>query len=422
MMVSGSCCIITERKTVFGGIDVIKRLRLQFICVIMSIVILMLAVISGIVIYMTSSNMEMQSISMMQTIAASPFQLGSLGNPGQEVRLPFFSVQISSQGKLVSAGGGYFVLSDRDFLQEIINTALSAEEDIGELKDYDLRYLKAVTPSGCQIIFSDTTIETATLKDLIKTSLLIFGVATLVFWGIAVLLSHWVIHPVADAWEQQRQFVADASHELKTPLSVILANTELMYQEELPREDQCRFLKGMLTMTDQMQNLVENMLELARVDSGTLKMQFETVDVSSLIRDALVPFDHLFSEKSLALQAFVQNGISVPGSPRHLYQVLEVLLDNALKYSSQPGTVIVILRTSGKYAHLQVASPGEPLSKEDLANLFMRFYRADKARAMNGSYGLGFAIAAPVVDVHKGKIWAESEAGYNTFHVQLPLK
>lgn len=399
----------------------IKRLRLQFICVIMAIVILMLAAILGIVIYSTSFNMEMQSISMMQTIAASPFQLGSLGIPSQEVRLPFFSVQISSQGKLVSASGGYFDLSDRDFLQTIVNIVLSAEDEIGELGDYDLRYLKAATSVGYQIVFSDTTAEKTTLVGLVKSSLMIFVLAMLAFLGIAVLLSHWVIQPVADAWEQQRQFVADASHELKTPLSVILANTELMYQEEIPREDQCRFLKGILTMTDQMQNLLENMLELARVDSGTLKMQFETVDVSQLVNDAIQSFELLFQEKPLGLKAAIQDGIHVRGSEQHLYQVLEVLLDNALKYASQPGTVTVTLQTNGKYAKLQVASPGDPLSKDDLDNLFKRFYRADKARAMNGSYGLGLAIAQTIVEDHKGKIWAESEPGYNIFHVQLPL-
>ncbi len=399
----------------------IKRLRIKFICVIMAIVIIMLATILGVVIFMTSSNMEMQSINMMRTIAASPFQQGNLGIPSQEVRLPFFSVQISSRGELISASGGYFDLSDREFLQTVINTALSADGEIGEIKDYDLRYLKAVTLNGYQIIFSDTTAEKTTLTDLIKSSLLIFTAATLVFLGIAVLLSHWVIKPVARAWDQQRQFVADASHELKTPLSVILANTELMYDEELPRQDQLRFLKGILTMTCQMRNLVENMLELARVDNGTLKMRFETVNVSQLVNDAVLTFQVLFEEKTLGLKALVQEGIYIHGSEQHLFQLTEVLLDNALKYSAQPGMVTVSLQTSGNYAYLRVVSPGEMLSKEELKNIFKRFYRADKARAMNGSYGLGLSIAEAVVESHKGRIWAESELGYNTFHVQIPL-
>lgn len=399
----------------------IKRLRIQFICVIMAIVILMLVAILGIVIFMTSANMEIQSINMMQAIAASPFQQSNLGIPSQEVRLPFFSVQLSSRGKLISASGGYFDLSDREFLQAIVSAAWAAEDATGELKDYDLRYLKVASPGGYQIVFSDTTAEKSTITDLVKTCLMLFAAATMIFLGIAVLLSHWVIQPVADAWEQQKQFIADASHELKTPLSVILANAELMYQEEIPRDDQLKFLEGILTMTDQMRNLVESMLELARVDSGTLKMGFEPVNFSQLVKDAVLPFQLLFEEKALGLNVSLSDNIYVRGSDQHLYQVLEVLLDNALKYSAQPGMVTITLRSSGKSAHLQVISPGEALTKEERKQIFHRFYRADKARVRNSSYGLGLAIAQTIVEAHKGKIWAESELGYNFFHVQFPL-
>ena len=109
------------------------------------------------------------------------------------------------------------------------------------------------------------------------------------------------------------------------------------------------------------------------------------------------------------------------GSEQHLYQVMDVLLDNALKYSTPGGTVSVKLTQNGRNCTLSVASPGEPISKEDLKNIFKRFYRADKARAMNGSYGLGLSIAQSIVEAHKGKIWAQSGNGYNTFTVQLPV-
>ena len=105
----------------------------------------------------------------------------------------------------------------------------------------------------------------------------------------------------------------------------------------------------------------------------------------------------------------------------YMYQVLDVLLDNALKYSAPGGTVRVSLKRHNRCCLLSVASPGEPIPRENLKNIFQRFYRGDKARAMNGSYGLGLAIAKSVVDSHKGKIWAESQDGYNIFHVLLPM-
>ena len=400
----------------------IKRLRIKFVCVIMAIVMVLLGCILGVVIHFTGQSMEMQSISMMRTIATSPFQQGIPGKPmDDEVRLPFFTVQISSRGELIAASGGYFDLTDREYLQEIINEALLSDRETGELEEHGLRYLKSVSPRGYTIVFSDTTTESATLKHLFYSCLAIFFVAMILFLGISILLSHWVIKPVATAWDQQRQFVADASHELKTPLSVIMANAELMQGEDLGEEERRTYSGNILSTTYQIRSLVENMLEMARVDNGTVKMNFDTVDFSQLVSDAALSFQLLYEEKGMGLRCAVPDGISINGSEQHLYQVLDVLLDNALKYSVPDSTVSVNLVSNGKNCLLSISSPGDPISKEDLKNIFKRFYRADKARVMNGSYGLGLSIAESIVEAHKGKIWAESGNGYNTFFVQLPL-
>ena len=399
----------------------IKRLRIKFVLVIMAIVMVLLGCILGVVIHFTGQSMEMQSISMMRRIAASPFQQGIPGQPmDDEVRLPFFTVQISSRGELIAASGGYFDLTDREYLQEIVNRALLSEQETGKLEEHDLRYLKVVSPRGFTIVFSDTTTESSTLKHLFYSCLAIFSVAMIVFLGISILLSHWVIKPVATAWDQQRQFVADASHELKTPLSVIMANAELMQGEDLVEEDRINYSGNILSTTYQMRSLVENMLEMARVDNGTVKMNFDIVDFSQLVSDAALSFQLLYEEKGMGLRCAVPDGVQLYGSEQHLYQVMDVLLDNALKYSTPSCMVSVDLISNGKNCLLSVSSPGEPISKEDLKNIFKRFYRADKARAMNGSYGLGLSIAESIVEAHKGKIWAESEEGLNTFFVQLP--
>ena len=399
----------------------IKRLQIKFICVIMAIVMVLLGCILGVVIHFTGQSMEMQSISMMRTIATSPFQQGIPGKPmDDEVRLPFFTVQISSRGELIAASGGYFDLTDREYLQEIINVALLSDRETGELEEHGLRYLKSVSPRGYTIVFSDTTTESTTLKHLFYSCLAIFLVAMILFLGISILLSHWVIKPVATAWDQQRQFVADASHELKTPLAVIMANAELMQNDDTSEEDRKSYSGNILGVTYQIRSLVENMLEMARVDNGAVKMNFDIVDFSQLVSDAALSFQLLYEEKGMGLRCAVPDGISINGSEQHLYQVLDVLLDNALKYSAPGSMVSVNLVSNGKNCLLSVSSFGEPISKEDLKNIFKRFYRADKARVMNGSYGLGLSIAESIVEAHKGKIWAESENGYNIFFVQLP--
>ena len=400
----------------------IRKLRIKFICVIMAIVMVLLGCILGVVIHFTGQSMQMQSISMMRAIASGPLQPGIPGkNHDDQVRLPFFTVQISSRGEVIAASGGYFDLTDREYLQEIVNSALLSDREIGELDAHDLRYLKSVTPRGVTIVFSDTTTESSTLKHLFYSCMAIFVVAMVVFLGISILLSHWVIKPVATAWDQQRQFVADASHELKTPLSVIMTNAELMQGEDTSEEDRKTYSGNILGVTYQMRALVENMLEMARVDNGTFKMDFSNLDFSELVSDAVLSFQLLYEEKGMGLCSAVPEGIEIQGSERHLYQVMDVLLDNALKYSAPNSIVTVDLVSSGRSCTLSVASPGEDIPKEDLKNIFKRFYRADKARAMNGSYGLGLSIAESIVEAHKGKIWAESGNGCNTFFVQLMI-
>ena len=132
----------------------IKRLQTKFICVIMAIVMVLLGAILGVVIHFTAKNMEMQSISMMRTIATAPFQQGIPGKPmNEEVRLPFFTVQIGNRGELLAANGGYFDLTDREYLQEIVNHALLSDQESGKLEEHNLRYLKSASPMGLTIVF-----------------------------------------------------------------------------------------------------------------------------------------------------------------------------------------------------------------------------------------------------------------------------
>ena len=400
----------------------IRKLRIKFICVIMSIVMVLLGSILGVVIHFTARSMEQESIAMMRTAATSPFQLENPGKPPEDdVRLPFITVQLSSRGQILSVSGGYFDLSDMEYIQQIVNAALQSDDETGLLEGHDLRYLKSRSHKGFTIVFSDTATETAMLKNMVYSCLAVFLAAGVVFFGISVLLSGWVIRPVAVAWEQQRQFVADASHELKTPLAVIMANAELLQSEETSPEDRQRFSGSILSTTYQMRSLVENMLEMARVDNGA-KVPLCALDFSQLVSDAVLSFQLLYGEKGMDLRFEVPDGLQILGNEQHLYQVMDVLLDNALKYSTPGGTVHVKLQAAGRSCLLSVESPGEPIAKADLKNIFKRFYRADKARAMNGSYGLGLSIAEAIVEAHKGRIWAESSYGCNTFLVQLPLR
>lgn len=400
----------------------IKKLRFKFVLINMSIVTIMLFVILGLIIYFTSANLESDSIRMMQNIAAQPLQLGAPDELGEEVKLPFFALQLGPHGELVATGGGYYDLSDREFLNSLIERAFSSPKKLGVISEYNLRYYRVDAPMRPCLVFADISSERATLDNLMKTCAFIFGLSFLLFLGISILLSKWAVRPVDLAWKQQRQFVADASHELKTPLTVIMTSAELAQSPDYSEENKQKFLSSILTMSRQMKGLIEQMLELARVDHTDSKATFRPVDLSKLAADAVLPFEAVFFEAGITLTTEVDSGIQVSGDEAQLRQVMEVLLDNAHKYAGDKAAAWVTLHRRGRnHCLLTVANQGDPISPEAMESLFKRFYRADPARSRTGSFGLGLSIAERIVTLHKGKIWAESRDGINSFFVELPL-
>lgn len=400
----------------------IKKLRFKFVLINMSIVTIMLCVILGLIVYFTSANLESDSIRMMQDIAAHPLQLGAPDELGEEVKLPFFTLQLGPHGELVAAGGGYYDLSDLEFLNSLIEQAFSSPKKLGVISEYNLRYYRVDAPMSPCLVFADISSERATLDNLMRTCAFIFGLSFLLFLGVSILLSKWAVRPVDLAWKQQRQFVADASHELKTPLTVIMTSAELAQSPDYSEENKQKFLSSILTMSRQMKGLIEQMLELARVDHTDTKATFRPVDLSKLAADAVLPFEAVFFEAGITLTTEVDSGIRVSGDEAQLHQVMEVLLDNAHKYAGDKAAAWMTLQRRGRYhCLLTVANQGDPISPEALENLFKRFYRADPARSRTGSFGLGLSIAERIVTLHKGKIWAESRDGVNSFFVELPL-
>ena len=399
----------------------IKRLRLKFVLINMSIVSIMLVVILGLVFYFTSANLERESMRMLENLAVQPVGLGVPGQPGEEVNLPFFKLQLGLGGQVVATGGGYYDLSDQALLDQLIARTTASPKSLGVLEEYNLRYYRLNTPANRCVVFSDISSERATLEGLFKTCVLIGCVSFFGFlWG-SILLSKWAVRPVERAWRDQRQFVADASHELKTPLTVIMTNAQMLQDGETGQADRGRFLSSILTMSRQMKGLIEEMLELARGDQGEAKGAFRPVELSTLAEDTLLPFEPIFFEAGLALESQVEPEIRVSGDPAQLGRVLEALLDNARKYARPGGRVWVTLARRGRgRCLLTVADEGEPIPPDTLERLFERFYRADPARSRTGSFGLGLSIARSAVTRHRGKIWADSRAGINSFFVELP--
>lgn len=399
----------------------LKKLRIKFICINMTIVTVMLLVIFGLVYHFTKESLESESIRMMEAIATSPPQLGNLPAPSDEVKLPYFSLRFDQDGELLNVGGGYYDLSDDDFLQNISQAAMNSEKRIGVLEEYQLRYYRSDFMGWQQLVFADISSEQTTLSHLIQTCAGIGVLSFLIFFGISLLLARWAVKPVEHAWQQQRQFVADASHELKTPLTVILSNAQLLQAPETSEFSHHTCRDNILTMATQMRRLIEHLLDLARIDNGSARANMQKINWTDLIADGLLLFEPLYFEKNLVLTEELAPNITVKGNEMYLQQVLDILLDNAMKYSVPHAMVQISLIQQGHHALLSVANPGPTIPAQDLPHIFERFYRTDKARSQNGSYGLGLSIAQKIVEEHGGKIWVTSADEMTTFFVSLPL-
>ena len=398
----------------------IRKLRIKFVSIIMAVVLVMLGVIFGLVIHITQENLEKECLQTLQRVSASPGFVLDRREGG--VSLPYFSMNMDMWGNLLVSGNINPDLYTESELQSFWEKAQNWTDQTGQIAEYNLRFMRTNSPTGSGYVFVDVTGQRSTMRELIESCILVGAVSVIAFLGISILLARWAVKPVDAAWDQQRQFVADASHELKTPLTVILTNAELLQAPEYDEGSRTQFASSILSMSYQMRGLVESLLQLARADSGQSKQEVAPLDYSKLVEDALLPFEPLYFEQGLMLESQVEPGIRLTGTARTLGQVVDILLDNGLKYASPGGTVRLELKTQGRsQCLLRLSSPGAALTAQQCKDIFRRFYRVDEARSMNHSYGLGLAIAQRIVTDHRGKIWAESKEGVNTFFVLLPV-
>lgn len=423
----------------------IQKLRRKFILVNMSLVSLVLLIVFTSIGIFTYQRLSDDSVMAMERVldfkqGASPevTQIGKKPEDGPERKrmplVPVFAVTLDENGnikevfrenvavedellkevvsRVLESGGGY----------EAISTNLKLEKNEGVLLDQKLRYLIRSTPDGLKIAFADTNKEFEEMLNTFSTLFLVGVGGLLSFFMISVYLSRWVLKPVERAWEQQKRFVADASHELKTPLTVILANMGILMSHRSDTvEGQMKWVEYTQTEAMRMKTLVEDLLFLAKTDSGQNAHIKSEVNLSEALWTCLLPFESVAYERGVNMETDIQEGVTLNGDEGQLKQLVLILADNACKYAGVDGQMHVSLRRRGDGVELKVNNTGQPIPKEDLAQIFDRFYRVDHSRAREqGGYGLGLSIAQAIVKQHGGKIQVESnEVNGTTFTVHF---
>lgn len=362
-------------------------------------------------------------------VAAPPTIGGRERSGGQVIPVALFSM--SSDGDMTALGRFNTASISQDVLEQAGEQLAGADEGFGSLSDLGLFYMKRQAGGVMYLAFAD--MGSASGWRALAATLAVVEVAALtVFLVISLFFSRWALRPVARAWTQQRRFVADASHDLKTPLTVILANTSIALEHpERSVASQSQWLESTQHEAEAMQGLVGDLLTLARMDeeeaaaqSGAARPALEEVDLSDVIEGEVLQFESVAFERGVKLGSQVEPGIKLRGNEQRLRRLAGTLIDNACKYVDDGGAVDVALSRAGKQAKLEVRNTGAPISPEDLPHVFDRFYRADKARTGGvGGHGLGLAIARAIAEEHGGTLTASSTQAEGTaFTAKLPLK
>lgn len=359
-----------------------------------------------------------------------------------------------------------------DALARAASVVPEGQDAEGLLDDFDLAYREEVAGDRSYVAFAEADFLPA-WRRLVFVLVLVELAALAAFFGIALLLSRWALRPVERAWSQQRQFVEDAAHDLKTPLTVILANSSILLDEPaMAAPEREKWVRSTQSEARDMRDLVENMLATMGEDegatpqagapaapsaecapaadaggsdagalpsgSGDVDSALEgaggeragaprCADLSRVVQHEMLQFESVAYERGLRLEGSIGEGLFVAMGRDDARRVVDVLLDNACKYADEGGAVRVAVEAASSLwrgptaaVRLTVANTGDAVAAEDLPRLFDRFYRADVARTSQAGHGLGLSIAKALVEGAGGTISAQSENGQTTFTVDLP--
>lgn len=291
-----------------------------------------------------------------------------------------------------------------------------------KVNDVPYRYMLQTSPTGgYQMVLLNRTLELSTLSRilLLFIVLAIFGLACM--FAISMLLANWTVYPIALAWEKQKQFVADASHELKTPLAVISANTEVVLANPYDTvTDQSKWLNYIKSETMRMSKLVTNLLTVANMEHAKEKESSALLNFHELVANVCLVFEPIIYENGKTLNTVLQRNVMLHGDEDNLKQLLSILLDNAVLHSTEGADITVTLsRDAQGKIRLAVANTAKDIPSEELSHLFERFYRLDYSGSPNGS-GLGLSIAKSIVEDMNGILVVHSESSVVTFVATFP--
>jgi two-component system, OmpR family, sensor histidine kinase CiaH len=410
-----------------------RKLKIRLILINMcSLSVVLIIIFSGIYFVMKNSN-EHQSQMKMDSIARDervlPPQNGPDFNniapgPNNDIADTFY-IKTNQSEKVLEVSSNITISNEE--ATSVVTLASKAKAASGDIRynNLSLKFSKVQKQYGFIIVFLDKSQENATLNRLLFTFLIIGIISLGLMFIISLFLANNALIPIKTAWDKQKKFVADASHELKTPLTVINTNLEIvMDNKEDTVNSQAKWIKNAQWEITRMAKLVEDLLMIASSDSEKSSIFKVVFNISYALEQSILPFEPFASEKGITIKKEIKPEIEYLGDEGKIKQLVAILVDNAIKYTPQGGSVTLKLDSSADSIEILVIDNGQGIPKEHLTKIFERFYRVEESRSRNfGGSGLGLSIAECIVKEHNGNINVKSSLGEGSrFKVSLPLK
>lgn len=327
----------------------------------------------------------------------------------------FYTVAIANDGSFLDIKNEPPTLYTNEDLLQLAKEIIA--DDVTAGTRHNLDFYKADKGSYLLVAFMDNTVSKEIALTLFRYTLIFGAVALVLFFFVSVFLAKKIVTPLEESYQKQKQFVSDAGHELKTPISVVNTNAELLSREI----GENQWLQNIQYENQRMGILVGQLLDLARTE--TVSAQMEEIDFSRLVAGEALPFESVAFEKGLSLHTDISEKITLHGNSNQLRQLISILLDNAMRHSKAPGQVSLGLHHDHNCVKLTVINSGDEIPVQQREQIFERFYRMDPARnSEDNHYGLGLAIAKGIVNAHQGRIEVSCHNGLVEFRAFLPEK
>ena len=330
----------------------------------------------------------------------------------------YFSVLIDANGNIQYTDISKIAAINEAEANEYASAALKKSNDNGFLDSF--RYLKHRESEMTRIIFLDCGRRLDSFYGFLYTSLIIAFIGFSIVSLIICFFAKKIIHPIAESYEKQKRFITDAGHEIKTPLTIIKANADILEMEFGENES----IADIKLQTKRLTKLTNELVYLARMEEAESSLQMIDFPLSDVVSEVALSFKTTLSLQNKKLELNIRPMLSMRGNNSSIEHLVSILLDNAMKYCPSEGTIYLELSKHNRAVMLKISNPvSDPINSDDINKIFDRFYRTDSSRnSETGGYGIGLSIAQAIVKAHNGKIYASAE-GNKTFKITalLPL-